>query len=137
MLEQAVRLSEGEGFIRSFVDEGTRMAGLLSRLRARERRSRAPVLGGETISYIDRLVASFGETGRSTAATRPVPVQARGPSPVAMGCMVEPLSDRELEVPRLLAQRASNADVAEQLVVALNTVKRHTSNIFEKLGASN
>ena len=50
--------------------------------------------------------------------------------------LVEPLSDRELEVLRLLASGVSNREIADELVVALDTVKKHVSHIFAKPGAS-
>ena len=79
ILEEAVRLGEGEGFIRRFVDEGPRMAQLLSQLRARGRRSEAPLFE-DRILYIDRLLAAFEGAGQSTLTSRklPLPVQARG-----------------------------------------------------------
>jgi LuxR family maltose regulon positive regulatory protein len=51
--------------------------------------------------------------------------------------LVEPLSERELEVLRLLAAGRSNQQIAEELVVALNTVKKHVAHILAKLGAAN
>ncbi|MGH2393284.1 MAG: response regulator transcription factor [Candidatus Limnocylindria bacterium] len=51
--------------------------------------------------------------------------------------MIEPLTDRELEVLRLLAAGRRNRDIAQELVVTVETVKKHTSHIFDKLGAAN
>ncbi len=51
--------------------------------------------------------------------------------------LLEPLSERELEVLRLLEQGASNQEIAEGLVLALSTVKSHVRNILSKLGVSN
>jgi LuxR family transcriptional regulator, maltose regulon positive regulatory protein len=51
--------------------------------------------------------------------------------------LLDPLSERELEVLHLIANGDSNYEIAEQLVVAVSTVKRHVSNIFSKLGATN
>jgi LuxR family maltose regulon positive regulatory protein len=51
--------------------------------------------------------------------------------------LLEPLSEREQQVLRLLAQGASNQDIAQQLVIAYDTVKRHVSHIFSKLGVQN
>jgi LuxR family maltose regulon positive regulatory protein len=51
--------------------------------------------------------------------------------------LIEPLTDRELEVLRLLAAGRRNRDIAQELVVTLETVKKHTSHIFDKLGAAN
>jgi ATP/maltotriose-dependent transcriptional regulator MalT len=51
--------------------------------------------------------------------------------------LLDPLSGRELEVLNLIANGDSNFEIAEQLVLAVSTVKRHVSNIFSKLGATN
>ena len=51
--------------------------------------------------------------------------------------MVEPLSERELEVLRLLATELDGPEIARQLIVSLNTMRTHTKNIFSKLGVNN
>jgi len=108
-LSEAMRLAEPEGYIRSFVDEGAPMAALLSRLREEQRKH------GPT-SYLDIVLAAF-------------PQQSK-PQP-------EPLSTRELEVLQLLARGASNQEIAQELVIVIDTVKRHVSHIFSKLGVHN
>jgi LuxR family maltose regulon positive regulatory protein len=51
--------------------------------------------------------------------------------------MIEPLSERELEVLRLLRSELSGPEIAQQLIVSLNTFRTHTKNIFNKLGVNN
>jgi len=120
-LAEAVRLAEPEGYIRSFVDEGTPVEALLYQLRKRERKN------GPTL-YLDTLLAAFQQEGMArvqageSTKTQPLP---------------EPLSGRELEVLQLLARGASNLEVAQELVIAVDTVKRHVSHIFSKLGVQN
>ncbi len=127
VLAQAVHLAEPEGFIRIFVDEDTAMTNLLSRLREQERRK------GPT-PYLDTLLAAFSP-GSTTHKPPRVLDQSRG-RPMEQQ-LVEPLSERELEVLHLLAQGNSNQEIAEVLVIALDTVKRHVTHIFEKLGVHN
>jgi LuxR family maltose regulon positive regulatory protein len=140
MLAEAVHLGEAEGFVRSFVEEGSRLAALLSQLRAMGQGARPLALDATTLSYIDGLLAAFEGKERSSGHG-PAPGQARsqkeGMTMQHGDFWVESLSQRELEVLRLLAQGASNSEIAETLVIALNTVKRHVSNIFEKLAVSN
>ena len=105
-----MRLAEGGGFIRLFLDEGAPMARLLSAAAAR----------GMMPAYAGRLLTAF-------AAEKQVREGA-----VAESLLV-PLSRRELEVLRLLAEGLSNQEMGERLFLALDTIKGHNRRIFEKL----
>jgi LuxR family maltose regulon positive regulatory protein len=120
-LSEAVRLAKPEGYIRSFVDEGTPMESLLYRLRRRNRRC------GPT-PYLDTLLAAFQQETKVYAQTEESTQAYQLP---------EPLSQREREVLHLLASGASNQEIAQELVIAYDTVKRHVSHIFGKLGVNN
>ena len=63
-------------------------------------------------------------------------LEAQGRPAVDMSALIEPLSDRELQVLGLLAERLSNAEIAQRLVISLPTVKSHTRNIYGKLGVN-
>jgi LuxR family maltose regulon positive regulatory protein len=110
VLQQAVALAEPGGVIRVFVDRGTRMAALLHQLAAQQAHS----------GFIARLLAAF-----------PV-MQGPAAAPHQPG-LIEPLSERELEVLALLAQRLTNKEIARSLSISPMTVKRHSSNIYQKL----
>jgi LuxR family maltose regulon positive regulatory protein len=120
-LAEAVRLAEPEGYIRSFVDEGVPMETLLSQLRKRDQEN------GPT-PYLDKLLAAFQQERKSDRAVG---------EPAKAYQMLEPLSRRELEVLELLAQGRSNREMAQELVITTDTVKRHISHIFSKLGVHN
>jgi LuxR family maltose regulon positive regulatory protein len=128
VLAQAVHLAESESYIRIFVDEGTAMATLLSRLREQKWRK------GPT-PYLDTLLAAFS---LESMTHKPLPSGSDQPRGRLMEQpLVEPLSERELEVLHLVARGDSNQEIAEVLVIALDTVKRHVTHIFEKLGVNN
>ncbi|HLE29010.1 MAG TPA: LuxR C-terminal-related transcriptional regulator [Anaerolineales bacterium] len=111
-LERAMTLAEPEGFVRIFVDEGKPMARLL--YEAASQRTKP--------EYAGRLLAAF------PIATPSRPKHAE---------MIEPLSARELEVLRLIAEGLSNEEIAQRLVLSLPTVKWHTGNIYGKLSVKN
>ena len=126
-LARALALAEPEGYVRVFVDEGEPMAALL----AQAARHRASVA-----AYATRLLAAFPKTmddERGTMKELSV-VQS---SAFSLQPLVEPLSERELEVLRLLAEGHDNAAIARALVVAVSTVKSHVNHIFGKLGVGN
>jgi LuxR family maltose regulon positive regulatory protein len=118
-LEQALTLAEPGGDICAFADEGPPMARLLSKILAQPH-------GGHGISstYIHKLVAAFDEAHPGAPAGVPPP--ARQP-------LVDPLTERELEVLRLLATGMSNPEIADGLVIAVSTVRSHLKNIYSKL----
>lgn len=121
-LADTLRLAAPEGYVRTFVDLGAPMAALLATLRDERRALKA----GQTVdsAYLERLCAAFG-------VERPPPVAALLPG---VAPLVEPLSERELEVLRLIAAGLANQAIAERLVVGLSTVKKHINNIYAKLG---
>jgi LuxR family maltose regulon positive regulatory protein len=112
-LERALRLAEPEGYVRVFVDEGAPMASLLDVAGRR----------GIASQYAHRLSGAFART------VERAPVQQNG--------VIEPPSERELDVLRLLATHLNGPDMARKLVVSLNTLRTHTKNISSKLGVNN
>jgi len=114
-LERALALAEPRGFVRVFVDEGPPMARLLCEAVAR----------GIAPEYARRLLAAFPVAGPEQAG----PSKTQAPKSE----LVEPLSERELEVLQLIAAGLTNREIATRLFLALNTVKAHTRNIYGKL----
>jgi LuxR family maltose regulon positive regulatory protein len=138
--ERALGLAEPEGFVRTLVDEGPPMARLLRALSDRQ--------SAASQSYLHKLLAVFE---KEAIAKEPALRQSEGPMPEGRTTgsiplssihrppspLVEPLSERELEVLRLIAEGLSNREIAQRLFLALNTVKVHTRNIYGKLGVHN
>jgi len=115
VLQRALSLSEPEGYVRLFVDEGQPMRELLA----------ACLAQGAAPDYVTRLMQAIDPATDGTAAP---------PDPNQL--LIEPLSERELEVLSLLADGLTNQAIADELVIALSTVKKHVNNIFGKLNVS-
>jgi LuxR family maltose regulon positive regulatory protein len=128
-LTGALDLAATEGYLRVFVDEGPPMAALLRQLLA-DRRQERPTATTAPRDHLARLVDAFEQDGLPVR----LPVRTGG---VVVAGLVEPLSARELEVLQLLAAGATNRAIAKQLVVSLDTVKRHVSHLFSKLEVAN
>jgi LuxR family maltose regulon positive regulatory protein len=129
-LAEALTLAAPEGYLRVFVDEGPPMAALLRQLLAGRRQERPGADDAVPRDYLARLVEAFEQ------ADLPVRLPVRRGGVVVAG-LVEPLSPRELEVLGLLAVGRSNQAIAAELVISLDTVKRHVTHILGKLGAAN
>jgi LuxR family maltose regulon positive regulatory protein len=108
-LERALALAQPEGYVRLFLDEGAPMLELLRHAGSK----------GIQPQYVSRLLSERDQIAPAVAA--------------AQQPLIEPLSERELEVLRLIADGKSNQEIADALVLAIGTVKRHVSNIFLKL----
>ncbi len=109
-LEQVLTLAEPEGYLRLFVDEGKPMAELLSKFKS-----------SKLQQYANRILAAL--------------TPSIHPSSFSIQPLIDPLSERELEVLHLIAQGLSNQEITQKLVVALSTVKGHNLRIFAKLQA--
>jgi len=127
-LAGALALAAPEGYVRVFLDEGTPMAALLDGLAAAKRQSGAAARVPP--AYLGRLLRALQQAGM------PVGRHGRRAAGVVPG-LLEPLSARELEVLQLLAAGMSNQAIAGELVITLDTVKRHVTHIHGKLGAAN
>jgi LuxR family maltose regulon positive regulatory protein len=127
-LVEALTLSCPQGHVRVFADEGPPMGALLGQLVAAHRAKQAPARR-IPLSCLARLVQAFDGKLDAAAALRPELGTVPG--------LIEPLTGRELEVLRLLAAGKSNQRIAHDLVVALDTVKKHVTHVLGKLGAAN
>lgn len=113
LIGEAMELAEPNGFIRIFVDEGLPMAHLLSEAAAQ----------GVMPNYISKLLTVFENE-----------LQKKGPSPSQP--LVDPLSEREMEILNLIASGLNNKEIAERLIISINTVLYHNKNIYRKLGVN-
>jgi LuxR family maltose regulon positive regulatory protein len=122
-IERALILAEPEGYIRTFVDEGEPMRLLLLDHQSIYKKRIGEEVNGESLrllAYIGKLLAEFSQNSlgeKSKPETIP-----------------EPLSDRELEILRLISMGLTNQEIAHRLVIAVSTVKSHINNLYSKLG---
>jgi LuxR family maltose regulon positive regulatory protein len=121
-MKESLALGEPEGYMRVYLDEGTPVTNLVYRAASE----------GIFPEYAGRILAEFSSADVAEAL-RNVSDHSSDES----DSVVEPLSDRELQVLRLLARGMSNKEIAEELYVSVRTVKFHTGNIYERLSAKN
>jgi LuxR family maltose regulon positive regulatory protein len=126
-LGRALELAEPEGHVAVFVAEGKTMEALLRRLigsgprrqgSSRTEEASPAVPSAAAATHARRVLSAFESGGQATPAPHP---------------LIEPLSRRELEVLRLIADGLSNQEISDRLFLALSTVKGHTSRVFDKL----
>jgi LuxR family transcriptional regulator, maltose regulon positive regulatory protein len=125
-LEHAVDLAAPDGWIRSFVDAGPEMADALSELALRR-----PASG-----FVQELLRATSPADRKAAVSPPELVATARPG-LSSEPLVDPLSERELDVLRLLGSDLDGPAIARELVVSLNTVRTHTKHIYTKLAVNN
>ena len=120
LIERCLALAESEGYIRVFLDEGQPMRTLLAQWLARASE-------GRVREYAIHLLAQFDTESMAAIQTSHSPNDD----------LVEPLTERELEVLQIIALGKTNQEIARQLVVARGTIKAHTSSIYRKLNVTN
>jgi LuxR family maltose regulon positive regulatory protein len=112
VLDRALALAQPEGYVRTFLDEGDPMAKLLYQAKAH----------GIRAGYATELLWAMGDAFGSVLPPAKL--------------LIEPLTQRELELLKLIEAGYSNQKIAAKLVISMPTVKRHISNIYAKLGAN-
>jgi len=126
ILERAVDLANPGGWIRPFVELGSPMGDLLKRL----------IKNNVAVEFVGKLLAAL--EGDESEAVPDVSESKPTVEPsVRPQTLVEPLTNRELDILDLLAQRLQNKEIADKLFISAETVKSHLNNIYQKLNVSN
>lgn len=139
VLPRLLTLAAPEGYRRVFLDAGAPMQQALQALIAREhvqKHAIAPAL----VAYAQTLLEAFSGEQRQGVTEKTIPVVSKAlpqSSAQAAQPLLAPLTPREQEVLLLLAEGASNQEIARHLVVSLATAKKHVAGILSKLGAEN
>jgi len=130
-LQEALQLGEGGGFIRSFVDVGDKLIPSLHEAIGQG------ILPEYARRILDVMAKEAEITEADAALSQPVPTPPRGPGSKGQSSLIEPLSDRELEVLQLVSEGMSNREIAEKLIISIGTAKTHVHNLCGKLGVRN
>jgi LuxR family maltose regulon positive regulatory protein len=130
LLTECLALAEPEGYVRLFLDEGQPMRLLLAQWLAH-------AIPGPLREYAIHLLAQFNAETHVVTATQEKVFSAGDPSASLGQALVEPLSQRELEVLHFIALGRTNPEIAGQLIVSKGTIKAHTASIYRKLDVAN
>ena len=122
-VQRAIGLAEPENYQRTFIDEGYALAQLLYGV----------ISQGMNNEYARRLLLEFDLSKQDESKQRGVD----HPAFQEQSGMIEPLSERELDVLKLIARGLPNREISQQLFISLRTVKWHTGNIYQKLNVRN
>jgi LuxR family maltose regulon positive regulatory protein len=128
-LAEALRLALPEGYLRVFVDEGASIARLVDKLASAQRHGRIELAGDVLVDDLERLQGAF-------RAEKPTKHRSDRTDQAGPG-LIEALTDREVQVLGLMAAGRTNQEIADELVVVVDTVKKHVGHILDKLGAAN
>ncbi len=138
-LEQVLKIAEPEGLVRLFFDEGPTMGALLQTYL----RHNFFAQNTRLIRFVEQLLPQLGPAEsedrplpevKVTEPERPANLVPPGPKPATPDVLTEPLSERELQVLKLLPTSLNTIEIARHLVVAPSTVRTHVRNIYAKLG---
>jgi len=124
-LKEAVSAAQTEGFVRIFIDNGLSLTHLLRLLHQRCLHDNSA--SGGLVAFLDRLLTAMGDSPAATAEF------GDGEPPV----LLEPLTEREIDLLLLLQRGMSNEMLAEEMRISVNTVRFHLRNINNKIGAAN
>jgi len=118
-LQSALALAEPGGLLMIFVSKGKPVAGLLEEIVAAQKKDHDAAQAGFSLSYAQKILSAF-----------------KAAAPPKIEGLLDPVSERELEVLHLIAAGLSNREIADKLFISLNTVKTHTKNINSKLAVN-
>ena len=127
-LEKALIAGQPEGFVRTFIDEGDPVSKLLLEL-LKQKGKRWEAEQPELLRYVVKLKDLFGP-GAPVPTARVATTESEA---LPWWYVEDPLSERELEVLQHVARGLSNQEIADKLFLSAGTVKRHMSNIYQKL----